>query len=259
MRALDVLGRVEPDDAHDVAHAGLLARQRGAARAACAFGSSGSMNSSAGVVARLCDVRIVDATSRRPTPLSRAAGRGRRSRRSGRGRRPRCRGTPAVLVVVGQQAVRALDVLGRVEADDAHHVAHAGLLAAEREAGAQLGALLVVRVHEQLGGVVARLAVDLDLPAEVRGVGVVEPVVVGEPGVALGEDDELAGALVGQAGRGQRLALEDLADAVERGDRLARAREVGRVRRRRRGRSGGRRPRTRARSTGRGTPCPACV
>ena len=125
--------------------------------------------------------------------------------------------------------MRALDVLGRVEADDAHHVAEAGGLAREREAGAQLGALLVVGVHEQLGGVVARLAVDLDLAAEVRRVLVVEPVVVGEPGVALGQHDELAGALVRQPGRGQRLALEHLAHAVERGDRLARGRDVGRV------------------------------
>ena len=88
---------------------------------------------------------------------------------------------------------------------------------------AELGALLVVRVHQQLGGVVARLAVDLDLAAEVRGVRVVEPVVVGEPGVALGQDDELAGALVVEPGGGQRLALEDLPHAVELGDRLARA------------------------------------
>ncbi len=123
----------------------------------------------------------------------------------------------------------ALDVLGRVQTDDAHHVAEAGGLAREREAGAQLGALLVVGVHEELGGVVARLAVDLDLAAEVRRVLVVEPVVVGEPGVALGQDDEFAGALVGEPGGSESLAFEHLAHTLERGDRLARGRDIGRV------------------------------
>ena len=59
----------------------------------------------------------------------------------------------------------------------------------------------VGRVEEQLGGVVAGLAVDLDAAGEVGRPVVVEPVVVGEPRAGLGDHDELAGALVVEAVR----------------------------------------------------------
>ena len=49
-----------------------------------------------------------------------------------------------------------------------------------------------LRVEEELARVVAGLAVDVDGPGEVGGLAVVEPVGIGEPGVGLGQGDELA-------------------------------------------------------------------
>ena len=51
-------------------------------------------------------------------------------------------------------------------------------------------------IEEQLGRVVAGLAVDVDGAGEVGGAGVVEPVVVREPRIRLGDRDELARARV---------------------------------------------------------------
>jgi glutamine synthetase len=58
------------------------------------------------------------------------------------------------------------------------------------------------RVEEQFNGVVAWLAVDVHGSGEVRGVGIFEPVVVGEPRVFVGDGDEIAGTRVLQAGLG---------------------------------------------------------
>ena len=49
-------------------------------------------------------------------------------------------------------------------------------------------------VDEEFAGIVAGLAVDIDGACEVGGFCVVGPVVVGEPGVGFGHDDEVAGA-----------------------------------------------------------------
>ena len=53
-------------------------------------------------------------------------------------------------------------------------------------------------VEEELARVVAGLAVDVDRPGEVGGLPIVEPVGIGEPGVGLRQDDELAGTRVVQ-------------------------------------------------------------
>ena len=82
----------------------------------------------------------------------------------------------------------------------------------------------VGRVEEELGRVVAGLAVDVDAAGELGRAIVVEPVVVGEPGAGLGDDDELARALVVEAVAGLRLAVEHLVDA---GQRLAARRACG--------------------------------
>ena len=123
----------------------------------------------------------------------------------------------------------------------------------QREAGARLG--------ERSSGsksnsrVVAGLAVDLDAAGEVGRAVVVEPVVVGEPRARLGDRDELTGARVVEAVRAP--AAPRRAPRRRRGalsSAAPPARSAGRARRR--ARPGGRRPRTPATSTGRGTPCP---
>src|SRR6266511_4175243 len=84
-------------------------------------------------------------------------------------------------------AVRAADG-GRagVHPDDIHQIAHAEPLPHQRHSCPVLGGCGRGRVEEQLGRVVAGLAVDLDQPGEVWGTGVVVPVVIAEPGALLG-------------------------------------------------------------------------
>ena len=86
---------------------------------------------------------------------------------------------------VGQPAVRAAHARG-IERDDVHRVPQAELLAHQAEAGPRLGEP-VGRVEEQLGRVVAGLAVDVDAARELGRPVVVEPVVVGEPRAGLGD------------------------------------------------------------------------
>src|SRR6266511_67606 len=85
-------------------------------------------------------------------------------------------------------AVRAADG-GRagVHPDDIHQIAHAEPLPHQRHSCPVLGGCGRGRVEEQLGRVVAGLAVDLDQPGEVWGTGVVVPVVIAEPGALLGD------------------------------------------------------------------------
>ena len=115
--------------------------------------------------------------------------------------------------------------VARVERDDVQQVAHPRLLAQERRGGPGLDQA-VVRVQEQLRGVVAGLAVDLDGAREVRGALRVEPVVVREPRVALGQSDEVPGALVSEAGGISIRSLEHQVHAPQRADRLPGAGQV---------------------------------
>ena len=80
-----------------------------------------------------------------------------------------------------------------VEGDDFHQAAQAELALGEGPGDLGLG-IGQGGVEEELDGVVAGFAVDVDGAGVVGGAGVVEPEVVGEPGVGFGEADELAGA-----------------------------------------------------------------
>ncbi len=110
-----------------------------------------------------------------------------------------------VVGTVRQPAVRAAHAR-RVERDDLHGVAEPSFLRSSVAPAFGL-AQLVRRVEEELGGVVAGLAVDLHVAREVGRPLVVEPVVVGEPGVGLGDEHDLARALVAEAGVAPRVAL----------------------------------------------------
>jgi hypothetical protein len=109
-----------------------------------------------------------------------------------------------------------------------HGVAQPDLLARQRHAGLQLGQR-VGGVEEQLRRVVAGLAVDLDGPGVVGRPRVVEPVVVGEPGVGLGDRDQLAGALVVEARRPLAVLVQHLRDPVQGLEVGAHRRDVGGV------------------------------
>ena len=113
---------------------------------------------------------------------------------------------------------------GRVERDHVHRVPEAELLARQRGAGAQLHAR-IGGVEEELGRVVAGLAVDLDRAREVGRSLVVEPVVVGEPGVRLGDGDELARPRVVEAGRALSLVVQDEVDAGQLPEQVAHRRQ----------------------------------
>ena len=81
-----------------------------------------------------------------------------------------------------------------------------------------------LRVEEQLARVVARLPVDVDRPGVVGGPAVVEPERVGEPGVGLGEGDDLARPRVVEPDLAPRLAREEPGDARARRPRRSRTR-----------------------------------
>ena len=70
---------------------------------------------------------------------------------------------------------------------------------------------------------------DLHQPREVRRALVVEPVVVGEPAVGLGQRDELAGALVIEPRVALRVGVEQRRDAGQRGQQLTDLGHVGRI------------------------------
>ena len=147
-------------------------------------------------------------------------------------------------------AVRALHQRG-VERDHVHQGAKAEGALREPRADRELRTT-DRRIEEQLDRIVAGLAMDLDRAGEVRRAGVVEPVVVGEPGVRLRERDELARA---RDDRGRAPACRPRRAPRRRPARFAEEllhrRRSGPGRRRRRARSGGRRPRRRARRPGR--------
>ena len=69
------------------------------------------------------------------------------------------------------------------------------------------------RIEKQFHRIVARLAVDLDQPREVRRAAVVEPVVIGEPGIRARQRDELAGARMVEAERALLGTVEHAFDA----------------------------------------------
>ena len=73
-----------------------------------------------------------------------------------------------------------------IERDDVHRVPQPDLLAQQAEAGARLREP-IGGVEEELGRVVAGLAVDVDAARELGCPVVVEPVVVGEPRAGLGD------------------------------------------------------------------------
>ncbi len=121
--------------------------------------------------------------------------------------------------VFGTGAVGAFDE-GGVEGDDVEQGAEAELLLQEK-LGDLGGWKFEFGIDEEFYGVVTGFAVDVDAAGEVGGDGVVEPVVVGEPGVFFGNGDEVAAAFVGDAGGFLLLAVEDLGDAGEGGEGVA--------------------------------------
>ncbi len=129
--------------------------------------------------------------------------------------------------VVGQTAVGALHPR-RVERHDVERVAQAQLLLRERKPCARLDQG-VGGVEEQLSWVVAGFAVDLDGAREVGRVRGVEPVVVGEPSLRIGDEDQLPGPHVIQAGCSLALLVEHLGDARQLGQQRGDAGNVTRV------------------------------
>ena len=82
-------------------------------------------------------------------------------------------------------------------------------------------------VEEEFDRVVAGLAVNIDGAGEVGGLAVVEPVRVGEPGVGLGDQNELAGAWVVEVKLGSLVGHEGSFDARKRCQQVADAGQVG--------------------------------
>src|SRR5204863_10024901 len=97
---------------------------------------------------------------------------------------------------------------GGVEGDDVHAVAQAEALLEEPARDAKTGEG-EARVDEDLARVVAGLSVDVDGAGEVGGARVVEPVRVGEPGVGLGEEDEVSRVGMVEPDLGALAALKD--------------------------------------------------
>ena len=91
--------------------------------------------------------------------------------------------------IVGQATVRALHERG-VERDHVHQRAEPERAAGEAPADGELGRP-DRRIEEQLDRVVSGLAMDLHHAREVRGAPVVEPIIVGEPGLRLRQGHEL--------------------------------------------------------------------
>src|SRR5258707_621975 len=106
----------------------------------------------------------------------------------------------------GQEAVAAAHER-RVERDHVHQVAHPELLLRQAPGDVQ-PRQRELRIEEELAGVVARLAVDVDGAREVGLGRRVGPVVVREPRIALGQRDELARARVVEAELALSLAVE---------------------------------------------------
>ena len=132
---------------------------------------------------------------------------------------------------------------GRVERDHVEEGAEAELLLDQAPDRPALGPEQL-RVEEQLARVVTRLAVDVDRAGEVGGQPIVEPEGIGEPGVRLGQDDELPGAGMVEPDFAPLLAGQNACDArLRREERRARGRDRSTSRERRRGRAGGRRRR----------------
>ncbi len=108
-------------------------------------------------------------------------------------------------------AVRAFDE-GGVERDDVHEHAEAEFLLQETPENFQFYGR-DGWVEEQLDGVVAGLAMDIDATGEIGGELVIEPIIVGKPGVFFGDGDEVAGAGMVEAQGGLLSAVENLGDA----------------------------------------------
>src|SRR5438034_10787875 len=100
----------------------------------------------------------------------------------------------AFLRSIGKPPVRSPDD-GRIERDHVHEVAEAERLAGERPGGAELHQR-ASGIEEELRGVVAGLAMNVDGAREVGSPRVIEPVVIGEPGIALRARDEISRPLV---------------------------------------------------------------
>ena len=65
------------------------------------------------------------------------------------------------------------------------------------------------RIDKQLHRIVAGFAMDIDSAREVRGLGIVLPVVVGEPTILGGNSDQIPGAFMGNAAFGFGFAIQD--------------------------------------------------
>ena len=71
-------------------------------------------------------------------------------------------------------------------------------------------------INKQFGRIISRLAMDLDEAREIRRVAVVKPVIIGEPGVAARQRDELARPRMIEAKCALRGAIENALDAGKR-------------------------------------------
>ena len=113
--------------------------------------------------------------------------------------------------ILGADAVGPLDQRG-VEGDDIHEHAEPELFLEQPAGNAQLGEAQG-GIEKQLHRVVAGLAVDIDAPGEVRGAGLLQPVIVGEPGILVGQGDEIPGpGMIQPSGRPGGTG-EDLTDS----------------------------------------------
>src|SRR5262249_24927904 len=80
---------------------------------------------------------------------------------------------------------------GGIERDDVHQGAQAERALCETPRNGKFRKTNG-RVEKELDWIVARLAMDLDEPGKIRSTAVVEPVIIGEPGVGTCQRDELA-------------------------------------------------------------------
>ena len=97
-----------------------------------------------------------------------------------------------ILFVGGDDAMGSADE-GGVEGDEVHEHAEPEFLLQEAPGDFQAGPGQM-GVEEKFHGIITGLAMDIDATREIGRLGIVHPVIIGEPGIFVGEGYQVAGA-----------------------------------------------------------------
>ena len=97
-----------------------------------------------------------------------------------------------IIAVFRDSPMAAFDQAG-VEGNDVHEIAHPGFFHEKTPPHGELG-MLQGGIEEKLHGIITGLPVDVYTPCEIRGDGIVQPVIIGEPAIPVREADEFSAA-----------------------------------------------------------------